>query len=656
MKKWIKRGLKAIIFLLFSFVFIQLLMYGYAKLTPKLEIKSANAVMMYDKDNTLFFQGSGTQEWVNLEDISPYLINATISTEDKHFYEHFGFDYLRILKSFYINIMSGSTSQGASTISQQYAKNLFLDFDRTWERKIKEMWLTMQLEVHYSKDEILEGYLNTINYGHGNFGIENASNYYFNKKAKDLTLAEAAMLTGIPKSPANYSPLVNYDIAKKRQMSILNRMQENGYISEDEKNQAIAEELTFIGEKNTINTNTVMYYQDAVMRELESIEEIPESYLETGGIRIFTALDLTAQKALEENVKDNIEADSNLQVASVMMDPNTGSIFALIGGKDYTTSQYNRAVQSKRQVGSVMKPFLYYAALENGFTSSTSFMSQETTFTFSNNKTYSPQNYGGTYAGKPISLATAIAYSDNIYAVKTHMFLGEEVLVDTAHRLGITADLQAIPSLPLGTAEINIMEMAAGYSAFANQGYRVSPHLIERVEDLAGNVLYQASNKKEQVLNSNLTYILSQLLTSTYDAAFIDYSYPTAINIAAKLTHTYALKSGTTDTDHWSIGYNPEVVTAVWIGYDDNQSLDTSDYKYSRNIWADTMEDYMANKEDSWYAQPENVVGVLVNPITGNPATSEDTKTKILYYLRGTEPTGLEPVFDELTDKEKEPA
>ena len=656
MKKWIKRGLKAIIFLLFSFVFIQLLMYGYAKLTPKLEIKSANAVMMYDKDNTLFFQGSGTQEWVNLEDISPYLINATISTEDKHFYEHFGFDYLRILKSFYINIMSGSTSQGASTISQQYAKNLFLDFDRTWERKIKEMWLTMQLEVHYSKDEILEGYLNTINYGHGNFGIENASNYYFNKKAKDLTLAEAAMLTGIPKSPANYSPLVNYDIAKKRQMSILNRMQENGYISEDEKNQAIAEELTFIGEKNTINTNTVMYYQDAVMRELESIEEIPESYLETGGIRIFTALDLTAQKALEENVKDNIEADSNLQVASVMMDPNTGSIFALIGGKDYTTSQYNRAVQSKRQVGSVMKPFLYYAALENGFTSSTSFMSQETTFTFSNNKTYSPQDYGGTYAGKPISLATAIAYSDNIYAVKTHMFLGEEVLVDTAHRLGITADLQAIPSLPLGTAEINIMEMAAGYSAFANQGYRVSPHLIERVEDLAGNVLYQASNKKEQVLNSNLTYILSQLLTSTYDAAFIDYSYPTAINIAAKLTHTYALKSGTTDTDHWSIGYNPEVVTAVWIGYDDNQSLDTSDYKYSRNIWADTMEDYMANKEDSWYAQPENVVGVLVNPITGNPATSEDTKTKILYYLRGTEPTGLEPVFDELTDKEKEPA
>ena len=464
------------------------------------------------------------------------------------------------------------------------------------------------------------------------------------------------MLTGIPKSPANYSPLVNYDIAKKRQISILNRMQENGYISEDEKNQAMAEELTFIGEKNTINTNTVMYYQDAVMRELESIEEIPESYLETGGIRIFTALDLTAQKALEENVKDNIEADSNLQVASVMMDPDTGSIFALIGGKDYTTSQYNRAVQSKRQVGSVMKPFLYYAALENGFTSSTSFMSQETTFTFSNNKTYSPQNYGGTYAGKPISLATAIAYSDNIYAVKTHMFLGEEVLVDTAHRLGITADLQAIPSLPLGTAEINIMEMAAGYAAFANQGYRVSPHLIERVEDLAGNVLYQASNKKEQVLNSNLTYILSQLLTSTYDAAFIDYSYPTAINIAAKLTHTYALKSGTTDTDHWSIGYNPEVVTAVWIGYDDNQSLDTSDYKYSRNIWADTMEDYMANKEDSWYAQPENVVGVLVNPITGNPATSDDTKTKILYYLRGTEPTGLEPVFDELTDKEKEPA
>ncbi len=652
MKKWIKRGIKTIAVLLFLFVFVQLILYGYAKMTPKLEIKSANAVMMYDNTNTLFFQGSGTQEWSSLDNISPYLINATISTEDKHFYSHFGFDFLRIIKSLYINLINGSTTQGASTISQQYAKNLFLDFDRTWERKIEEMWLTIQLEAHYSKEEILEGYLNTINYGHGNFGIENASKFYFNKSAKDLTLAEAAMLTGIPKSPSNYSPLVNYDLAKKRQESILNRMVKNGYITEEEKNEAVNEDLTFVGEKSLVNLNTIMYYQDAVMRELDTIEAVPTSLIETGGIRIYTSLDQKAQKDLEENIKANLSENEQLQVASVMMNPKTGSIFALMGGRDYSVSQYNRAVQSKRQVGSIMKPILYYAALENGFTSSTTFVSQETTFTFSDNKTYSPQNYGGTYAGKPISLATAISYSDNIYAVKTHMFLGEEVLVDTAKRIGITADLQPIPSLPLGTAEINIMEMAAGYAAFANQGFKVTPHLIEKIENLKGEVLYEAKYPNEQVLNSNLTYILSQLLTTTYDSTFIDYSYPTAINLAPKLTHTYALKSGTTDTDHWSIGYNPDVVTAVWVGYDDNQNLEVGDYKYSRNIWADTMEDYMVNKEDSWYSQPENVVGVLVNPITGNPYQKGDSKQKILYYLRGTEPTGNEPVFDDLTEQE----
>lgn len=652
--KWLKRSLKICFFLLFLFVFIQLIMYGYAKLTPKLAIKSANAVAMYDMDQNLFFQGSGTKEWISLENISENLINATISTEDKHFYSHFGFDFLRIIKAMYVNITSGTTSQGASTISQQYAKNLFLDFDKTWSRKIEEMWLTIQLEVHYSKEEILEGYLNTINYGHGNYGIENAAKFYFDKSAKDLSLAEAAMLAGIPKSPANYSPLVNLEIAKKRQSMILKLMNKNKMISEEELSQALEDDLVFVGEKESLNLNTVMYYQDAVMRELKTIKSIPESFIETGGIRVFTSLDMASQLQLVENVKKNIDETSELQVASVMMNPNTGQIIALVGGRDYSNSQYNRAVQSKRQVGSVMKPFLYYAALENGFTSSSTFMSQETTFTFSNNKTYSPQNYGGTYAGKPISLATAIAYSDNIYAVKTHMFLGEEALVDTAKLLGITADLQAVPSLPLGTAEINIMEMASAYSAFANEGYAVKPHLINRVEDLAGNVLYSAPTTKEQILNKSFTFILSDLLTTTYDSDFIDYSYPTAINIAAKLSNKYALKSGTTDTDHWSIGYNKDIVTAVWIGYDDNQKLETSDYKYSRNIWADAMEAYMKDKESTWYDIPENVVGVLVNPITGKPATIEDKKRRILYYVKGTEPTGHEPVFDEITPNEKD--
>lgn len=619
----------------------------YIKISPRLEIKSANAFLMYDSNNELFFQGSGSQEWVTLDNISPYVVKATINTEDKHFYKHFGFDPLRILKAVYVNIKSGKTKQGASTISQQYAKNLFLDFDKTLERKLNEMWLTLKLEVGYSKDEILEGYLNTINYGHGMYGIENASNFYFDKDAKDLSLAEAAMLVGIPKSPSYYSPLVNYELAKKRQINILYNLYKSNIITEEEYNSASNEELNIIGKKNNQELSTIMYYQDAVMRELKKIDSVG-SYLETGGIKIYTNLDINAQKILEESVKNNMNTDKDLQVASVMINPQNGKIIALVGGRDYSKSQYNRAYQAVRQVGSTMKPLLYYAALENGFTASTTFMSSETTFTFSNNKTYSPQNAGGNYGNKPISLATAISYSDNIYAVKTHMFLGEDALVNISRRLGITAQLDEVPSLPLGTASINIIEMANSYAIFANEGYKVEGHLISRVEDLKGNVLYEKKIKKENVLNKSLTFILSDLLTTTYDSSFIDYNYPTAIGIAPKIKHKLALKSGTTDTDHWSIGYNGEIVTAVWVGYDDNTILSASDYKYSRNIWVDAMEGYLDGHEDSWYKQPNNVVGVLVNPITGKPATENDSNKRIMYYVRGTEPSNADPVFDEI--------
>ena len=649
MKK-LKKIFKIGLFTFLTFFIIVSGIIAYIKMSPKLEIKSANSFLMYDNSSELFFQGSGQQEWINLDKISENLIKTTIYTEDKNFYNHHGFDYLRILKAMYVNITSKSKKEGASTISQQYAKNLFLDFDKTWERKINEMWLTLNLEVHYSKDEILEGYLNTINYGHGMYGIENAAKFYFDKSASELDLAEADMLTGIPKSPSNYSPIVNFDLAKKRQVNILYNMLKNKVITEDEYNQAVNEELVIVGEKNYLDLANIMYYQDAVMRELKTIKEIPSSYLETGGIRIYTNLDMNAQKILENSVKNNLNTDKNLQVASVMMEPDSGKIIALVGGRDYNKSQYNRAYQSARQVGSTMKPLLYYAALENGFTSSTTFTSEATTFNFSNNQTYSPQNYGDQYGNKPISLATAISYSDNIYAVKTHMFLGEDALVNISKRLGITAKLDEVPSLPLGTASINIIEMAAAYSAFANEGYKVQGYLISKVEDLKGNVLYERKEKRESVLNKSLTFILNNLLTSTYDASFIDYNYPTAIGIAPKIKHKLALKSGTTDTDHWSIGYNKDVVTAVWIGYDDNTNISVGDYKYSRNIWVEAMENYLKDKEDNWYKQPSNVVGVLVNPITGKPASESDEKKKIMYYIRGTEPSDTDTVFDEFIE------
>ena len=646
--KVLKKCLKIFIILIGLFIVGNICVYTYAKLSPKIEIKNANSFMLFDSDNEVFFQGSGSREWISLDDISPYLIEATINTEDKNFYKHIGFDYLRIIKAMAVNITSGTTSQGASTITQQYAKNLFLDFDKTWKRKWDEMWYTIEIESHYSKDEILEGYLNTINYGHGKYGIETASKYYFGKSAKDLTLAEAAMLTGIPKSPSNYSPFVNLEKATQRQQMILKNMYDDGVISEAEYNKALDEELKFIGEEEENELESVMYYQDAVIEELKSLKEIPESFLETGGLKVYTSLDMDAQKELEETVK-NTMPDSDLETASVMVNPNNGRVIALVGGKDYSKSEFNRATDAKRQVGSTMKAFLYYAALENGFTSSTTFTSEETTFTFNNDQTYSPQNYNGTYGNKPISMATAIAYSENIYAVKTHMFLGEETLVDIAKRLGITSNLDEVPALALGTSEIGMLEMAGAYSAFANEGYKVTPHFITKVVDKEGNVLYEADEEKELILNSSLTFILNNLLTATYDANFIDYNYPTAVNLASRMTHKYSLKSGTTNTDNWYIGYNKDIVTAVWCGYDDSRDLKSSEYKYAQNIWLNTMESYMKDKDEAWYSQPENVVGVLVNPITGKPAVASDEKKIIEYYVKGTEPSADDPVFDEIS-------
>ena len=607
-------------------------LYVYAKFDNKISIKSANSFYMYDNNNEIF---NKEDNWVSIKEISPNLINATISIEDKHFYNHVGFDYLRIMKAMTVNIKNMKNLEGASTITQQLAKNLFLDFDKTWERKIEEAWLTIKLESNFTKNEILEGYLNTINYG-GVFGIENASIYYFGKSAKDLNLAEASILAGIPKSPSYYSPITNYNNAKMRQKIILNAMVNNKFINESEKEKAISEKLNIVGKYEKNNSNTLMYYQDAVIKELNSIKSIPKSFIKTGGLKIYTNLDLNTQIDLENNIEKYLKNDQDLQVASVMVNPNDGKIIALIGGRNYKKSEFNRAIESKRQVGSTLKPFLYYSALENGFTASTTFNSSKTTFVFSNDEKYSPKNYGDIYANKDITMAAALAYSDNIYAVKTHLFLGENNLVNMLNRIGITSNLSPVPSLALGTSEINIIDMISSYSVLANNGYKIKPHLIEKIVDMNGKVLYKFNEEKKLILNQSTTYIMNELLSNCYNNVFVDYNYPTCINIASKVSNKYAIKTGTTDTDHLIFGYNPEIVLGIWSGYDNN---DDTYPEVSTNIklaWIDTIENYFKKNKATWYKKPDNIVGVPVNTITGELNTNKNT---ILYYIKGTEPT-----------------
>ena len=615
---------------LISIAIFYLGIYLYALISPKLTISSAKSYYFYDSNDNLI---TGTDEWISYEELDKDIINATVAIEDRHFFKHQGFDYLRIIKAFINNIKSRSMSEGASTITQQYAKNLYLDFDKTIERKINEAWLTVRIETHYTKEEILEGYLNTINYG-GIFGIENASKYYFGKSAKDLTLAEASMLAGIPNRPSEYSPFVNLESAKERQLIVLNSMLRDKYITSEELEKAKNEELVFNDTKNN-KLASVMYFEDSVIDELKKINSIPSSLITTGGLKIYTTLDPHAQESIEKVIENSVTND--IQVASIIMRPN-GAVLGLVGGTDYAKSQYNRATNTTRSVGSTIKPFLYYAALENNFTASTTFTSEATTFVFSDNQTYSPTNFANTYPNKEISMAAAIAYSDNIYAVKTHLFLGSDALVDMMKRVGINS-LNSIPSLALGSEAISLIDMMGAYSYLASEGKKAEPYFIEKVTDISGNVLYEHKDIDEVVLNKSLTYIISELLANTTNTKFISYTYPTSYGISYKLTRKYAIKTGTTDFDHLCFGYNKDIVVGIWSGYDDNRKITSTDTVNNKSMWADIIESYLGDAPDSWFDMPSNVVGVLADPVSGSIATNDNKNATILYYIKGTEPS-----------------
>ena len=647
--KYIRKFLfvvKVFVFLFFVFILGNVALYLYAYITPKIDINSNNSIVFYDNEGKSFFESSSENKWASISDISKYVIDATVATEDKNFYIHKGFDFLRIAKAFYINFKNGNISQGASTISQQYIKNLYLTFDKTWDRKIEEAFLTLELETHYTKDEILEGYLNSINYGSGQYGIENASKYYFNKSALDLSLAEASILVGIPKNPSLYNPIYNLEKAKKRQKIVLDSMLEEGYITEEERDIAYNTELVFYGQDDPESVLSINYYKDAVLQELQTISSIPDSLIESGGLHIYTNLDIDAQKKMENIISEEMDGQHDYQVASIAVEPSTGKVIALVGGVDYNTSEFNRVTQAERQVGSTVKPILYYAALENGFTASSTFTSEATTFNMGNGKTYSPKNYGEKYGNRDISLATAIAYSDNIYAVKTHLFLGKNVLVDTAKRMGIEKKLQANASLALGTEEISMLDYSNAYATLANYGVKNDVYLISKITDNDGNILYEHEYKEETVLNKRDVFILNELLSNTYNYDFVDYSSPTMLTISNLLTKKYAVKSGSTNTDYWAVGYNPDMLVMVWNGYDDNRDTSSNQSKITKRIWARTIESILENSDSSWYDIPSGVTASLVNPVSGQ--LSESGKKTLLFYIKGTEPSINSNAFNKL--------
>ena len=628
--KYINKFLKILILIIFAIIIIDISFYVYAYITPKFPIYTNNNITYYDINGNDMFN-SNNNDYVKLDEISPDVINAIVSIEDKNFYKHNGFDFLRIAKAMVINITSGKIKQGASTISQQYVKNLYLTFDKTWKRKIKEAFLTIELETHYSKEEILEGYLNTINFGAGCYGIKNASNYYFNKEPKDLTIEEATLLVGIPKSPTYFNPITNYDNSKSRQYDVIYSMYKNNYINKNDIDKIYNKELNFYGKKEKHELSSIYYYRDSVLKEMSNISETPDTLLDLKKIKIYTNFNSDVQKTLENNIDEETK-NTKMQIASTVIDPQTGKVLALIGGKDYSISQYNRASSAKRQVGSTIKPFLYYSALENGFTPSSTFLSERTTFNIGS-ELYSPKNANNVYANKNISMVSAIAYSDNIYALKTHLFLGEDNLSKMIERVKIKTPVKNNASAALGTTDINMLDYANGFITLANEGKHESPHLIERIEDANGNIIYEYKYENEYVLNKKYVYILNNLLTSTYSYSLVNYASPTLVSISNKLDSKYAVKSGSTATDYWTVGYNKDVLILVWAGNDNNSKVKSSESRITKYIWANTITNLDVNKKE-WYDIPKGVTSSVIDPISGDVSA----KGFVCYYEKGTEP------------------
>lgn len=633
----------------------------YAKVQGPPPLAVPQSTLIYGDDGSVIGETNTGEKryWVGLKEISPALIEATISIEDKSFYQHYGFDLKRMAGAALADVKAMSKVQGASTISQQYARNLFLSHDKTWKRKISEALYTIRIEMNYSKKDILEGYLNTIYYGHGAYGVQAASQYYFGKDANQLTVAEAAMLAGIPKAPSYYSPVTHLENSKKRQELILQSMTEDGFITKEQEAVSKAAPIRITGEHAHQKAKTAPYFQDVVKSILSSDLGIEERTIEMGGLKVYTTLNPDHQKVAEKVVKEEIPDKSDIQLGFVSMNPKNGYVTALVGGRDYEESPFNRAVQAIRQPGSTIKPLLYYSALKQGFTPATTMKSEMTSFTFDDGKKYTPHNYNNKYADGDITLAQAIALSDNVYAVKTHLFIGQDTLTKTAkEKFGLTTKVKKYPSSALGTSGARVIDMVNAYSIFANGGYKVKPVFITKVEDWSGKVIYERESKKEQVLDPDLTYVMTHMLTGIFDPKLNDYSTVTGIQIRKDATRPYAGKSGTTNTDNWMIGYSPQLTAGVWTGYDKGKEVSLVDDKYyAKKIWVHFMEEALKDEPVKNFKPTKGVVGVAVNPHNGLLATKDCPVQRFTYFVKGTEPTEYchEHLGDKEAPKEKAP-
>jgi penicillin-binding protein 1A len=584
------------------------------------DFKPSEATRIYDINNNLISQLWLEQRTiVTLDKIPEALQNAVIATEDERFYKHWGLDLVGIVRAFTVNVLAGGLREGASTITQQLARTLFLTQEKTLARKVREALLSIQIEKNYSKKQILEMYLNDIYYGEGAYGVESAARTYFGKHLEDLTLPECAMLAGIPKSPSHFDPYKFPLEALRRRNLVLDRMAATSYITMQEATEAKNMPI----ELKKIEVQNAPYFVEYVRQQLEA--RYGSNAVYKGGLAVYTTLDMklqeVAQRAIAHGVENaeivarktrltNIPVNQPIQGALLAMDPHSGAIRAMVGGVDYRKSVFNRSIQAHRQPGSAFKPIIYTAAIENGYTMADVFLDSPIVYQDpSSGKPWKPVNFSDKFRG-PTTLHTALMFSINVVTIKLLEKLGIQPVVSVARRLGITTPIKPNLSLGLGTSEVTLEEMVQAFSVFPNQGVRVEPFAILTVKDNAGHVLENNTPVGESVLDPMVAYIMLSTMKDVIDHG--------TGRIIRRLGFAYpaAGKTGTTNenVDAWFIGYTPDLTCGVWVGYDERQSLGKRQTggETAAPIWAEFMKAATAGTTPKDFEPPKGAENELV--------------------------------------------
>jgi len=576
---------------------------------------------------------------IPLGDIPDDLIKAVIAVEDARFYRHFGLDLKGILRALWRDITSLRVVEGGSTLTQQLSKVLFLTPEKTLIRKIKEAFLAINIERRYSKDEILSLYLNQIYLGEGAYGVEAAARTYFGKHAQELALAECALIAGLPRSPNLYSPINYPERARQRMGVVLDRLLAEGYITQGEYDEAL--QTGFSLSPTPIPEDPAPYFTELIRREIE--ENLGANMLYRGGIIVESTLNLDLQRSAVDAVNMGItayearhpvkEGASPLQASFIALVPASGEIKALIGGRDFATSPYNRATQAKRQPGSAFKPVLYAAALASGIPPTRLLRDEPFEVKLRGSAPYIPVNYSGGYSG-PVTMRTALEKSLNAASVDLLMKVGYKPVLDMADKLGISTELKPYPSLALGVFDVSLMELVSAYGAFANRGILVRPRYIRRVLNRQGQVLWEPPLQLSDALPPEVAYLTTSLLEGVVQRG--------TGRQAAALGRPMAGKTGTTDEyrDAWFVGYTSDLAAGAWVGFDQPASLGIGEAgsRAALPIWISFMRKAISVLPAEEFETPSGIEIVEVDPETGLLAGPDCERRMVEVFIKGTAP------------------